>query len=191
MLKNGLLLTFAFLLSLAPVSAQTQASSAQTMPEDRANDCVQNQTCRNLQSTSDRTGTDNATRPNPFSIRVDDTSVDSTKAPVAQEPISRSVIVADAPTEFQMFVESSVGKRLPLFGYNLFQGVPSTFAPLDQIAVPANYIVGPGDELLIRAWGQIDVAARVRVDRNGQIYLPKIGSISVAGVSYEALPDHL
>ena len=100
-------------------------------------------------------------------------------------------MVADAPTQFQLFVESSVGKRLPIFGYNLFQGVPSTFAPLDRIAVPANYVIGPGDQLLIRAWGQIDVDASVTVDRNGQIYLPKVGSVSVAGISYEQLPEHL
>jgi protein involved in polysaccharide export with SLBB domain len=62
---------------------------------------------------------------------------------------------------------------------------------LDHIAVPANYVIGPGDELLIRAWGQLDADARVRVDRNGQIYLPKVGSVCVAGISYEQLPDHL
>jgi protein involved in polysaccharide export with SLBB domain len=97
----------------------------------------------------------------------------------------------DRPTEFQQFVEDSLGKRIPLFGYNLFQSVPSTFAPVDRIPVPSSYVVGPGDELLIRAWGQIDVDARVVVDRNGQIYLPKVGSVSVAGVTYDQLTDHM
>ena len=89
--------------------------------------------------------------------------------------ISRSVVVADAPTEFQSFVESSVGKRLPIFGYNLFQGVPSTFAPLDRIAVPANYVIGPGDQLLIRAWGQIDVDASVPLTGTAKFICPKLG----------------
>jgi protein involved in polysaccharide export with SLBB domain len=125
-------------------------------------------------------------------IRIDEsrTGIEENKLPVVPEPIAPPV-VAEGPTEFQQFVESSVGKRLPLFGYDLFHGVPSTFAPLDRIAVPANYVIGPGDELLIRAWGQIDVDARVIVDRNGQIYLPKVGSLSVAGISYEHLPEHL
>jgi protein involved in polysaccharide export with SLBB domain len=129
-------------------------------------------------------------RPNPFSIRVDETSTESIKPKIAPDQPSRPA-VADPPTEFQLFVGSSVGKRLPLFGYSLFQNVPSTFAPLDHIAVPANYVIGPGDELLIRTWGQIDVDARVKVDRNGQIYLPKVGSVSVAGISYEQLSNHL
>src|SRR5262249_24983410 len=50
---------------------------------------------------------------------------------------------------------------------------------------------GPGDELLVRAWGQIDLDARVVVDRNGQIYLPKVGTISVAGLRYEQLNVYL
>ncbi len=196
MLKNVSLLVLALSLSLALASAQTQPSSTQSPSNDGANDCIQNPgSCRNPQSTTDRNGDErglpnNATRPSPTSIRIDETTTDSGKTSNTQEPI-RGSVVADAPTEFQLMVESSVGKRLPLFGYNLFHGVPSTFAPMDHIAVPANYVIGPGDELLIRAWGQIDVDARVKVDRNGQIYLPKVGSVSVVGVSYEQLPEHL
>ncbi|MGE5112790.1 MAG: SLBB domain-containing protein [Acidobacteriaceae bacterium] len=94
-------------------------------------------------------------------------------------------------TEFQQFVTSSVGRELPLFGYNLFEQVPSTFAPLDRVPVTADYVVGPGDELLIRAWGQIDLEARVTVDRSGIIYLPRIGSITVSGLQYRQLSDFL
>jgi protein involved in polysaccharide export with SLBB domain len=50
------------------------------------------------------------------------------------------------------------------------------------VPVSADYVVGPGDELLIRAWGSIDVDYRATVDRNGQINLPKVGSFNVAGV---------
>ncbi|HEU5408474.1 MAG TPA: hypothetical protein VFU48_11950, partial [Nitrospira sp.] len=67
------------------------------------------------------------------------------------------VLVKEAPTEFQQFVATSVGRELPLFGYNLFEQVPSTFAPVDRVPVTADYLIGPGDELLIRAWGQIDL----------------------------------
>src|SRR5947209_14319323 len=94
-------------------------------------------------------------------------------------------------TEFQKFVYSSTGQRLPIYGRNLFENVPSTFAPVDRIPVPADYVVGPGDELLIRAWGQIDLDARVVVDRSGQIYLPRIGSVTVAGLKYEQVNPYL
>ncbi|HEV1995568.1 MAG TPA: polysaccharide biosynthesis/export family protein [Candidatus Acidoferrum sp.] len=84
-----------------------------------------------------------------------------------------------------------MGIKLPVFGQNLFQNVPSTFAPLDRVEVPADYIIGPGDEVLIRAWGQIDVDWRAVVDRAGAIYIPKIGTLSIAGVKYDDLHDYL
>jgi protein involved in polysaccharide export with SLBB domain len=94
-------------------------------------------------------------------------------------------------TEFQLFVTSSVGRELPLFGYSLFEQVPTTFAPIDRVPVTAEYVIGPGDELLIRAWGQIEMDARVVVDRGGTIYLPRVGSIEVAGVQYRQLTEFL
>lgn len=89
--------------------------------------------------------------------------------------------------EFQDFVAQSLGRELPLFGRDLFVEPPSTFAPSDQIALPAEYVIGPGDEIVVRAWGQVDIDYRATVDRDGRIYIPKVGSISVAGVQYQNL----
>lgn len=93
--------------------------------------------------------------------------------------------------EFQQFVKESLGKELPLYGYDLFRGAPSTFAPVEDIPVTPDYIVGSGDELEVRAWGQIDVDYRAVVDRSGNVYIPKIGSTKVAGLKYQDLPDYL
>ncbi|MGC1782286.1 MAG: SLBB domain-containing protein [Acidobacteriaceae bacterium] len=59
--------------------------------------------------------------------------------------------------------------------------------------VPPNYVIGPGDELRIRVWGQVNFQANVRVDRSGEIYIPvtQIGPIHVAGMSYSELEAHL
>ena len=94
-------------------------------------------------------------------------------------------------TEFQEFVTGSLGIKLPFFGQNLFENVPSTFAPLDRVQVPSDYIIGPDDELMIRTWGQLDVNWRAFVDRTGAIYIPQVGTISVAGVRYSELHDYL
>lgn len=94
--------------------------------------------------------------------------------------------------DFQQFVANSLGYRLPIFGENLFEGVPSTFAPLDYAAVTPDYMIGPGDELLIRGWGQIDITNyRAPVDRTGSIYVPTVGTITVAGVRYDQLNEYL
>jgi protein involved in polysaccharide export with SLBB domain len=98
---------------------------------------------------------------------------------------------AEEPTAFQTFVEQSVGKLLPIFGAELFQEVPSTFAPADRIPVTPDYVVGPGDQLLIRAWGQIDLNVSPIVDRAGAIYIPQIGSEPVAGLQFAQVQDFL
>jgi protein involved in polysaccharide export with SLBB domain len=94
-------------------------------------------------------------------------------------------------TEFEQLVADSVGRPLPLFGQSMFQQAPSTFAPVDWTQVPSDYVIGPGDELQINLWGQIQANLRVVVDRSGQIYIPQVGSVSVAGVHYGDLEAHL
>jgi len=109
------------------------------------------------------------------------------------EAVPEQQLVAEVPeeTEFQTFVATSVGHRLPMFGYNLFRGVPTTFAPVTQIPVPEDYAVGPGDEVLIRGWGQIDVDLRATVDRTGNIYVPRVGNVNLAGLKYPQLQPFL
>ncbi|HEX5434748.1 MAG TPA: SLBB domain-containing protein, partial [Candidatus Angelobacter sp.] len=111
------------------------------------------------------------------------------KKRVEQQEQALKMLPAEPDTEFQQFVSSTLGYRLSIFGQDLFQNAPSTFAPLDHVPVTPDYLIGPGDELLIRAWGQIDVNYPVTVDRTGSIYLPKVGAISVAGVRYDQLND--
>ncbi len=94
-------------------------------------------------------------------------------------------------TDFQRLVATSLGQTLPIYGASLFENVPTTFAPVDHIPVTADYVIGPGDELLIRAWGQIDLDVHTRVDRNGEIYLPKVGTLNVAGLRYDQVQSFL
>lgn len=94
-------------------------------------------------------------------------------------------------TQFQKFVAGTTGEVLPIFGANLFQNAPSTFAPVNEAPIPPDYVVGPGDVLRIRIWGQVNFNADVRVDRAGEIYLPQVGQVHVAGLPYSALRDHI
>jgi protein involved in polysaccharide export with SLBB domain len=94
-------------------------------------------------------------------------------------------------TEFQKFVAADTGKVLPIFGGMLFRDVPATFAPLDRVPVPENYVVGPGDELMLRAWGSIAFYLRVTVDRSGSIYIPHVGQVQVAGIKFSELRNYL
>lgn len=97
----------------------------------------------------------------------------------------------DSPTEFQQLIANSIGKMLPIYGVNLFLNPPSTFAPLNIVPVTPEYVVGPGDELLIQVWGQVTLNGRYVVDRSGSIYIPQVGSVHVAGLSFAHMHDFL
>ncbi|MEY4766863.1 MAG: hypothetical protein RI907_3536 [Pseudomonadota bacterium] len=84
--------------------------------------------------------------------------------------------------DFQRFVEESTGMRLPLFGLTLFEQAVAAYPSLLNVPVPTDYRLGPGDELMIRGWGSIVIDLQATVDRNGQIHIPRIGPVNMAGV---------
>jgi protein involved in polysaccharide export with SLBB domain len=106
--------------------------------------------------------------------------------PAAARPAA-PVLPPPEPNEFQKLVASSLGRMLPLFGQDLFREVPAAFAPVENIPATADYVVGPGDELMVRAWGQVDIDYRAVVDRSGLISIPQVGAINVAGIRYQDL----
>src|ERR1017187_2529972 len=109
----------------------------------------------------------------------------------ARNPAQQALLPPEPLTEFQKFVASTTGQVLPIFGADLFRRVPSTFAPLDMTPVPSDYVIGPGDELRLRVWGQLNFQANVRVDRTGEVYLPQVGPVHVAGLPFSELDPHL
>ncbi len=130
------------------------------------------------------------TRPNDRNNGEPEQNAEAARRLKRAPPFNADAIPEPPPTEFQELVASSVGRRLPVYGHNLFDHVPTTFAPVDRIPVTDDYRIGPGDELLIRVWGQIDLNAKLVVDRGGEIFLPKVGSLSVAGLKYQQLPEY-
>jgi polysaccharide biosynthesis/export protein len=94
-------------------------------------------------------------------------------------------------SSFQTYVETATGQELEVFGRNLFRGVPSTFAPLSDVQVNPDYVIGPGDALQIRAWGMVNIDIDATVSRSGEIYIPEVGSVRVSGVRYRDLQGYL
>jgi polysaccharide biosynthesis/export protein len=77
-------------------------------------------------------------------------------------------------------------EALKPFGYDLFEGVPSTFAPVSDIQVPMDYIVGPGDTLKIQLYGNEPSNYELTVERDGRINFPKLGPVLVSGMTFDA-----
>ncbi len=78
---------------------------------------------------------------------------------------------------------------LSIFGHKFFSGSPSTFAPIQNVPVSNNYIIGPGDEIKILMWGRLDESYSLEVDNEGIINFPKIGPLTVAGLTFSELKE--
>lgn len=104
------------------------------------------------------------------------------RRPNATQQQKGQVPAVKAPSEFQKFIADNTGTLLPIFGSEFFDNTPSTFAPISNAPVPSDYPLGPGDELMIRGSGTIDIDYRAMIDRNGMIAIPTIGSVPLAGV---------
>ncbi len=72
------------------------------------------------------------------------------------------------------------------FGYDLFSGVPSTFAPATDIPVPGEYVVGPGDRIEVQLVGNTKGKYSLVVNRDGNVQFPELGPIALAGLRIEA-----
>ena len=96
--------------------------------------------------------------------------------------LERNVVTDKSkPQEFQ---------PIPLrqFGYSFFRMAGDAFAPQTDIPVGPDYTVGPGDTVILSAWGSIEGTYPLVINRNGEIQLPKVGPLKVWGVSIERLP---
>lgn len=143
-----------------------QPSTQLTIPTDQANQSNQS----NLNVINNNRGDsllnqNQANGPYPLLVR-----------PSAKEP----------QTQFQGLVENVTGSSLPLYGRDMFD-TSAMFSASQNIPVTSDYVLGPGDEILVRAWGQVDIDYHAVIDRNGMISIPKVGSINLSGVKYDQL----
>jgi protein involved in polysaccharide export with SLBB domain len=88
-------------------------------------------------------------------------------------------------------IAGDVSKTLTQFGYDVFRAPVSTFAPVTNVPVGPDYVVGPGDSFTVTLWGRINAQYNVAVDRNGQITVPELGVLKVWGMRFDRLQDYL
>jgi protein involved in polysaccharide export with SLBB domain len=81
--------------------------------------------------------------------------------------------------------------KLQQFGYAVFQRPVSTFAPVLNVPVGPDYVIGPGDSFTVALWGRTDARYTLTVDRNGQVVLPEVGALRVWGMKFGALESYL
>ena len=102
----------------------------------------------------------------------------------------------DEPTQFQRHVERLTGRWLPIYGLSFFNDAIlmrsdglRTQGP--EFANPSDYVLGVGDEIQLNVWGQVESALTLLIDTQGQVTLPKVGPVTVAGLRLTQLEPFL
>ncbi|MGD9036874.1 MAG: SLBB domain-containing protein, partial [Syntrophobacterales bacterium] len=82
-------------------------------------------------------------------------------------------------------------EELKVFGHEIFSRPAETFTPPTSMPVADDYLIGPGDEVKVLMWGRIEAEYSLVVNRDGTIQFPRIGTVTVAGMSYKEMKRHL
>ena len=78
-----------------------------------------------------------------------------------------------------------------IFGLDLFASPTSQFDPNLAGPVDASYKLGPGDQLVLLLTGEVELAHRLDVTREGFVFIPQVGQLHVANLSVQQLEDLL
>ena len=82
-------------------------------------------------------------------------------------------------------------EELQAFGYSVFAGEPSGFTQIEDLPVPNDYIVAPGDEIKVQVYGKDNAQHSLVINREGIINYPQLGPIYVAGQTFAQLRESL
>lgn len=92
-----------------------------------------------------------------------------------------SIAYVEAPSQFQIYIKQSTGKDLPIYGKSLFSR-PQAYQVDASAPTPGDYHLGPGDEVNVQVWGGVNFDGSLTLDRNGQVNIPRVGVVNLAGV---------
>ena len=70
------------------------------------------------------------------------------------------------------------------FGLNMFDEASTVFAPVKNLPVPDNYILGPGDTILLQLFGKLNRELKAEVNRDGAVSIAEMGAVQVSGLRY-------
>lgn len=81
------------------------------------------------------------------------------------------------------------GKRV--FGRDIFNNKLLTFEPQMNIATPQNYVLGPGDQLVLDIYGASQESLKLTVSPDGDVTIPDFGPVQVSGLTVAAAQEKI
>jgi protein involved in polysaccharide export with SLBB domain len=95
------------------------------------------------------------------------------------------------PSDFQVWLEQVTGRKISRFGSDLLLPSAGDFIVPATTTVPPDYALNIGDVVSVSMTGSVEGSADFQIDRDGRIYLPNVGSVSLIGVRYRDLKDRI
>ncbi len=74
-----------------------------------------------------------------------------------------------------------------IFGYEVFHNNSISFSPNINMATPKDYVVGPGDELIVQVYGIAQASFNLYVNSEGKVVIPNVGVVHVGSLSIDAV----
>ncbi len=111
-------------------------------------------------------------------------TAESNQENLSENPLpDRAEYAVDRSAVTRAAITTATEDKRPIFGHNIFNGEALTFYPNLNIATPANYVLGPGDEIIIDLWGDAQHSLREELSTEGCVVLEGIGPVYVAGLT--------
>lgn len=108
-----------------------------------------------------------------------------------QRRINDGALETEAGDIDAVSVEPAVPGAKRVFGRNIFTSRNLTFAPSNNLPTPVNYVLGPGDEVIIDIWGTNQATIRRTISPDGTINIPDVGMISLNGMTIKQADNYM
>jgi len=98
----------------------------------------------------------------------------------------------EAPPEKPAWLDSSQRRgETERFGMGLFAHPPESFVSSTEIPVPGDYVLGPGDHIIVNLWGHADQSYELVIDREGKVFIPRAGELVLWGLSLDEAEERI
>lgn len=127
--------------------------------------------------------TDSALEQPSFQVTI---QPDENAANIAPSQLEQNVAASLRPVSLEEEIQQQrVQDTLEQYGYDMFAGISNTFAPISDMPVPYDYIIGPGDTFAVQAFAATNVQYNLTVTREGLLLIPDAGAVTVSGLTFE------
>ena len=191
-----------FLLA-APVMAARAQSNQELLEAYRNGTLTQSQIDELKAKNADKSKADNSTQTTQKDRRRSVNAATANGVNVGQADVNADVR-SGLPTDPQEGLMEGIGlgdrrdsiatiAKAPrrLFGHDLFTNSRLTFEPNLSIATPDNYVLGPGDEVIIDVWGDSQMTIEATVSPDGKIFVSNVGPVTLAGLAISEAAQRL